>query len=290
MTLALTAAAIVRFDNRWHLFCTIRSVRRSHQIEYLSFDDWPQANAATRHVLTITNGYFCAPQIFYFEPHRKWYLIYQALDKNRKVALQPVCSTSTNLGDPRSWTPPAFLYPAHPDNVEGWIDFWIICDDAKAHLFFTSNNGKMWRAETALSKFPFGWSRPAIVLRGDIFEASHTYHLKGMNQFITVIEASAAGDRRYYKAYVADRLDGEWRALSATPEKPFASPLNVTADGKPWTDSYSHGEFLRAGYNQRMEIDPANLQFLYQGVTDEARRGKKYGDIPWRLGLLKPAW
>ena len=170
--LSVKDPSIVRFDNHWHLFCTIRSVRRSHQIEYLSFDDWPQANAATRHVLTITNGYFCAPQIFYFEPHRKWYLIYQALDKNRKVTLQPACSTSANVGDPHSWTPPAFLYPAHPDTVEGWIDFWIICDDAKAHLFFTSNNGKLWRAETKLSQFPFGWNRPAVVLRGDIFEAS----------------------------------------------------------------------------------------------------------------------
>ena len=93
-----------------------------------------------------------------------------------------------------------------------------------------------------------------------------------------------------YKAYVADQLDGEWQPLAATPDKPFASPLNVTVGGTVWTDSYSHGEFLRAGHDQRMEIDPANLAFLFQGVTDEARRGKKYGDIPWRLGLLKPAW
>src|SRR6266850_543805 len=44
--------SIVRFDNRWHLFCTIRSQKRTHQIEYLSFDDWKDANAATRHLLT----------------------------------------------------------------------------------------------------------------------------------------------------------------------------------------------------------------------------------------------
>ena len=89
---------------------------------------------------------------------------------------------------------------------------------------------------------------------------------------------------------LADRLDGEWKPLAATLEEPFAATRNVTGDGASWTDSYSHGEFLRVGHNQCMEIDPANLTFLFQGVTDEARRGKKYGEIPWRLGLLKPAW
>ena len=38
-----------------------------------------------------------------------------------------------------------------------------------------------------------------------------------------------------------------------------------------------------------LEVDPVNLRFLFQGVTDEAKRGKAYGDIPWRLGILEPA-
>jgi hypothetical protein len=289
--------SIVHYEGRWHLFCTIRSQKRTHQIEYLSFDDWNHADAAPRHLLTVTSGYFCAPQVFYFEPQRKWYLIYQALDENRKVKLQPVFSTSTNFAAPQSWSAPVFLYPAHPDNVEGWIDFWVICDDAKAHLFFTSNNGKLWRAETKLADFPFGWSKPAVVLRADIFEASHTYRVKGThpqplqgeerNQYLTIVEAVGEGSRRYYKAYVADRLDGEWKPLAATAEKPFAGPGNVRFDGPQWTDSFSHGELLRTGCDQRMEVDPANLTFLYQGVSDATRRGKKYGDISWRLGLLK---
>lgn len=280
--------SVVRFDSRWHLFCTIRSQKRTHQIEYVSFDDWKSASAAPRHLLTVTNGYFCAPQVFYFEPHRKWYLIYQASDRARKVALQPAFSTSTNLAEPRSWTTPLFLYPAHPENVEGWIDFWVICDDAKAHLFFTSNNGKMWRAETKLADFPYGWSQPQVVLRGDIFEASHTYRLKGRNQFLTVIEAIGKSGHRYYKAYVADKLDGEWKPLAATAELPFASPANVQAEGNAWTDSFSHGELLRVGHDQRLEVDPSNLAFLFQGVSGKDRAGKKYGEIPWRLGLLRP--
>src|SRR5437667_12862759 len=119
--------------------------------------------------------------------------------------LQPAYSISTNIAAPDSWSPPTRLYQKTPDNVTAWIDFWVICDAAKAHLFFTSNNGLMWRAETRLADFPGGWTPPAVVLRDDIFEASHTYRLHGLNQYLTLVEAQAEDGRRYYKAYLADR-------------------------------------------------------------------------------------
>ena len=159
------------------------------------------------------------------------------------------------------------------------------CDDRRAHLFFTSNNGLMWRAETALAKFPHGWSEPQVVLRDDIFEASHTYRIRGMNRYLTLVEAQA-GIRRYYKAYVTDHLDGDWRPLAATREKPFASVANITISSEKWAESISHGELIRAGHDERLEIEPAQLQFLYQGVLDADMQGKPYGRIPWRLGLL----
>jgi hypothetical protein len=280
--------SVVFFEGKWHLFTTIRSVKRTHQIEYVSFSDWNKARLAERHILTITNNYFCAPQVFYFTPHKKWYLIYQASHLGRKPSLQPAFSTSDKLDDPGSWTRPVFLFEEHPDNVKAWIDFWVICDNSRAYLFFTSNNGLMWRSETGLAKFPHGWTTPAVVLRGDIFEASHTYRLKGEARYLTVIEAIGHG-RRYYKAYVANQLGGEWEPLAASEQKAFASRNNVRETNSHWTDSFSHGEFLRAGFDEKMEIDPANLQFLFQGVTDQAMAGKEYGKIPWQLGLLKPA-
>jgi len=280
---------IVRFGDRWHLFCTIRSEKHTHQIEYLTFDDWPNANAARRHLLKISDGYFCAPQVFYFTPHRRWYLLHQTAEPSRKPSLQPAVSTSPDIADPNSWSKPQLLFAEHPANITAWIDFWIICDESKAHLFFTSNNGLMWRSETTLADFPGGWSEPAIVLRGDIFEASHTYRLKGLDRFLTVIEAQGPGGRRYYKAYVADRLDGDWKPLADTPEKPFAGWTNVRDTGAHWTDSISHGELRRVGSDEKMEVDPANLQFLFREVSDERRSGKKYGEIPWQLGLLKSA-
>jgi hypothetical protein len=278
----------VRYKGRWHLFCTIRSQKRSHQIEYFSFADWKQARQAKRQVLTLTDGYFAAPQLFFFALHRKWYLLYQTIDKSRKPELQPAFSTTGDISQPASWSKPTLLFEKQPENVTMWIDFWVICDDTRAHLFFTSLDGQMWRSETRLADFPRGWSQPAVVLRGDIFEASHTYRLKGMQKYLTLIEAQADG-RRYYKAYLADRLDGAWSPLAATKVQPFAGPVNVRDASTHWTDSFSHGELIREGYDQTLEVDPANLRFVFQGVTHEAMRGKPYGEIPWKLGLLEAA-
>lgn len=283
---AIKDPTIVHHDGRWHLFCTIRSRKRSHQIEYLTFVDWSEAERAERDVLKLTDGYFCAPQVFYFSPHKRWYLIYQVIEPSRKPTLQPAFSTTADLSDPDSWSRPELLFREHPANVAMWIDFWVICDKTCAHLFFTSLDGRMWRSETEISQFPHGWSEPKIVLTGDIFEASHAYRLKGHDQYFTIVEAQNNG-RRYQKAYLADRLDGEWRPLAATRERPFASPRNVRNTSERWTDSFSHGELIRAGVDERLEIDPHGLQFLCQGVSDEHRQGKPYGEIPWRLGLLK---
>ena len=283
---------VVRFGGRWHLFCTIRSEKRSHQVEYLNFADWKDANTAGRHVLKISDGYYCAPQVFFFAPHRRWYMILQVADPTRKVPLQSAYSTTETIDDPDSWSKPVLLYKdRHPNTVSAWIDFWVVCDDAKAHLFFTSNNGLMWRAETKLADFPHGWTDPSVVLRGDVFEGSCTYSLMGTGKYLSLVEAEAhrPGGWRYYKAYLADTLDGEWKPLADTWDKPFAGPPNVAFAGEKWTESISHGELLRAGHDQKLEVDPSNLRFLYQGVLENDRRGKIYGRIPWRLGILEPA-
>ena len=280
--------SIVRYGGQWHLFCTIRSQKRTHQIEYLSFADWKDAPAAEHRVMKLSSGYFCAPQVFYFTPQNKWYMILQVDDQTRARSLQPVYSTTGDISDPYSWTKPVLLYPRQPLNVSHWIDFWVICDDTQAHLFFTSNDGHMWHARTALADFPRGFSEPRVVLTGDVFEASHTYRLKGTQDYLTLIEAVGRG-RRYYQAYLADSLDGQWNLLAATQEHPFAGAANVRDAGPHWADSISHGELLRDGYDQHLEVDPAHLRFLFQGVTDEAMRGKSYGQIPWQLGILEPA-
>lgn len=287
--LAVKDPSIVRFQDRWHLFCTLRKNKTGNgriRIGYLSFADWSEAAEADWSVLDLTLGYHGAPQIFYFQPHQKWYLIYQAEDASRQLKYGPCFSTNDDISDPDGWTLPEPLYVVKEGNKAG-LDFWVICDAEKAHLFFTTLDGRMWRAETSLTQFPKrGWSDPAVVLKADIFEASHTYRLKGRDQYFTIVEAQA-GKRRYFKGYLADRLDGEWRPLAGSRNKPLVSPLNVVNQKQSWATSYSHGEFLRSSYDQRLEIDPESLQLLFQGVNDEEYRRGNYGQIPWRLGVLR---
>ena len=284
---AIKDPSVVRFDGKWHVFCTLRGSKRTHATGYFQFKDWSDAPKASLTVLPNYDGFFCAPQVFYFTPHKKWYLICQAVANDWEPKYQPAFCTNTDVGNPDGWTKLKPLWDVKPPKVKSWLDFWIICDEAKAHLFYTSMDGKMWRAETALAKFPHGWSEPVIALEGDVFEASHTYSLKGSGKFITLIEAQNGHGWRYYKSYVADKLDGTWKPIAAEKDSAFASMKNVEQGSSKWTDAVSHGELIRASHDEKLEVDPEALQFLIQGVLDADRRGKKYGDIPWRLGLLQ---
>ena len=53
-----------------------------------------------------------------------------------------------------------------------------------------------------------------------------------------------------------------------------------------WAGQVSHGEMIRDKNDERMELDPDNLQFLYQGIGDSENRGD-YGALPYKLGLLR---
>lgn len=279
---------IVFHDGRWHLFMTVKLPKRS-AIEYCSFEHWKDANASPRTLLAISDSdYFCAPQVFYFTPHKKWYLVYQmGVPTSKKMWV--AYSTTTNIADPASWTAAKPMLDGGPEDPRtvGGLDYWIICDDDRAYLFYTSLNGKMWRLWTDLEDFPRGFDHCEVALDAKIFEASHTYRVKGSEKYLTVIEENG---RRFYKAYLADRLDGDWRPLAYTAERPFASWKNVkpAAGVEAWTDNISHGELIRDGNDQMLTVDPANWQFLFQGMFDKDKSKKGYGHFEWRLGLLKP--
>lgn len=287
--------SVVFHKGRWHVFHTTRSAIRSHRVEYVSFRRWEEANASKRRVLKCRGEeYVAAPQVFYFRPHKKWYLVCQVIEKGRKPALQPAYSTTENIENPNSWSPATLLFSEQPKGVSQWIDFWVICDERRAYLFFSSLDGRLWRSSTDLSDFPGGFGPCEVVLTADepawrLHEASCTYRIKGANKYLTIVEAirkAAPSGRRFYVAYVADRLDGGWTPLAASTEKPFASADNVVQPQPPWTDNVSHGELIRAGYEESLTVDPGDLRFVIQAVLEKDAAGKKYGEIPWRLGLL----
>jgi hypothetical protein len=144
----------------------------------------------------------------------------------------------------------------------------------------------MWREQTRVADFPHGWGDPVVALDADVFEASHTYAIQGTSLYVTVIEAQHPDGGRYYKAYVARQLADRWQPLADSVDRSFASSGNLRFTGERWTESVSHGELLRAGTDERMEINPHKLQMIFQGVLHEQMQGRPYGQIPWRLGLL----
>ena len=111
-----------------------------------------------------------------------------------------------------------------------------------------------------------------------------TYKIKGTDKYLTLVEG--LGPSRYYRAYISDRLDGEWTPIpdADTYEEPFAGINNVTfEDGvEPWTSDISHGELIRDGYDETLTIDPENLQMLFQGRDPDS--GGRIHALPYRLG------
>lgn len=279
---------VVFHEGRWHLFMTVKLPGRT-AIEYCSFEKWEDADASRRTLVAVSDSkYFGAPQVFYFTPHKRWYLVFQVGVPNTKK-MWVAFSTTTTIGDPASWSNAQPMLDGGPDDPRevGGLDYWIICDDERAYLFLTSLDGRMWRLWTRLEDFPRGFAHCELALQAKIFEASHTYKLKGRDQYLTIVEENG---QRCYKAFVADRLDGKWTPLADTFERPFAGAKNIQpAKGvERWTDNVSHGELIRDGNDQTMTVDAADLRFVFQGMLESDKTGKEYGAFQWRIGMLTP--
>lgn len=283
---------IVNVDGRWHVFATTANTSMAWSLVYFTFMDWAQADAAPLYYLDNNppnlRGYHAAPQVFYFAPQAKWYLIFQSG--------QPQYSTNDDIGKPEAWTQPVNFYASEPPGYTAakgaagfWLDFFVICDDVNCHLFFTDDDGELFRSQTTVASFPMGFGDVTVAIQGvkeTVFEGSAHYHIKGTSSYLTLIEAFGPTGNRFYRSFVASSLDGTWYGLADSWTNPFAGKNNVTfADGVAWTNDISHGELVRSGYDQKLEIDPANLQFFYQGV-DPTQTSVEYPLWPWKLALL----
>jgi enterochelin esterase-like enzyme len=301
---------IFRYQDRWHVYATAfmvsgpaaaallnpnvnqpatgqaRGGGGGWNMVHLSFADWKDApNAKLFYLDTVPgfDGYKCAPEVFYFAPQKKWYYIFQTQ--------RPAYSTSVTPDDPKSWTAPQQFFTPDIPTPRLPIDYHCIGDGEHLYLFFTGDDGNFYRSRTTYADFPQGFSSPVIAMRGTrntVFEGSFTYKIKGVDQYLTCVEAMSP--TRYYRAYVADKLDGEWYPVEGfdTFASPFAGIRNVTFEAgvEPWSGQVSHGEMVREGNDERMILDPNNLMFLYQGIADADNRGD-YGRLPYRLGLLR---
>lgn len=296
---------IFRYHDKWEIYATAYMVsgpaaaaflnpgtnpppRRggTFNMIHVSFADWkdaPQAKLDYMDAKPGFGGYRCAPEVFYFSPQKKWYYTFQTQP--------PVYCTSDTPDDPMSWSAPQPFFAPHTPMPNLPIDFHFIGDGQYMYMFFTGDDGNFYRSRTAYADFPKGFSAPVIAMHGTrntVFEAGFTYKIKGVDKYLTCVEA--LGPTRYYRAYVADKLDGEWSPVAGfdTFEHPFAGANNMGFDDgvAPWSGQVSHGEMIREVNDERMVLDPDNLMFLYQGLSNAENHGD-YGRLPYKVGLLR---
>ena len=74
--------SVIRYKKQWLVFGTVANTAGDWSLFYTTFRDWSQAAAAPQSFLedvsAIGPGYRAAPQVFYFAPKKKWYLVFQS--------------------------------------------------------------------------------------------------------------------------------------------------------------------------------------------------------------------
>ena len=279
---AVKDPSVVSFEDRWHLFYTARG-KSQYTTGYVSAESLEELDKAPRHQLKQIRGsgevYGCAPQVFYFRPQERWYLICQTFDSN----YQPVYSTTPTIDRPDSWSKPVPLVAK--DDGTKWIDFWVICDESTAYLFYTRGHRDLYAMTTDLGDFPNGFADPRRVF-GPVHEAVHIYRAKGLDQYHMFYETRVPGadDLRRWGLAVAEHPLGPWRKMSD--EFAVGGQIVYPADTQKWTEEVSHGEVIRTGHDERLEYDPKDVSLLIQGLRISEHQGP-YPDLPWRLGIIQ---
>jgi hypothetical protein len=279
---------IVNYRGKWRLFYTI-SRKEPGGIGYVSAERLDLLNTAPRHRLSQFNGQTSdskggAPQVFYFEPQKLWYLIYQTKDFNR----QPVYSTTPTIDKPQSWSETKNLMPREEPDVK-WIDFWIICDDDNAYFFYSRGRKDVYVRWTKIDDFPNGFGPAHLAfspMPEPLTEAVHIYKVKGRKQYHMFYETRPPGeDIRRYGLATASNLLGPWTRVAD--DFAIGDKLIFPKQTDRWTDVVSHGEMIRSGYNQKLEYDPADTRFLIQGIRSKQHRDEAQRP-GWGMGIIKP--
>jgi len=260
---------IVYSGGKYHVFYTGANQSGGWQMLYTSASTLDGLKNAQRTYLSkIGESYFCAPQVFYFEPHGLWYLIYQ--DGTYGAAY----ATSSNIADPNSWSGPKKL------SISGntGLDYYVICDDNYAYLYNSPNDRNVYVRKTTLANFPNGWGSPSVAI-SNTWEGHNIYKSLADGKYYLISEDYT--DNRHYELYTSSSAGGPWTLLND--KWAYRGNLSYTAD--KWTTNVSHGELIRAGVNQKMEINDINrVDFLIQGTNNTSG---EYQQIVWDLGVIR---
>ena len=113
----------------------------------------------------------------------------------------------------------------------------------------------------------------------DTFEGSEVYQSLADGKYYMLVENMKDG--RYYALWSSSGAGGPWTKVA---EK-WVWRGNMVYNADKWTTNVSHGELIRAGYNQKLEINDINrVDFLIQGTTSLSG---EYQQIIWDLGVIR---
>jgi len=317
---AVKDPTIVYFNGKYHMFYTSKATkstkanmkylsRGASAVGYVCSPTLEGFNRAKRYNLdAIVQDIIIAPQVFYFEPHKLWYLIAQTTVDGRP-GLMPIYLTNPDIENVAGWSKPKVI-KTNKTNNGFWIDFWVICDDAKAHLFYTDHEGSMFRFECPVEEFPDGYAgekeETVLTERGEneigrwrLHEGSHIYYVRKADKYLALLEAVYPhptrknywdSRNRFMFAMVADKLEGPWERVEPDGNEFAGDPAYLyNPDGsKSAYDQVSHFELIRAGYDQKLEIEDYNLQLLFQAFDAEnIGDDYDYNDLPWELAVMR---
>ncbi|NOR75737.1 MAG: hypothetical protein GQ525_11325 [Draconibacterium sp.] len=315
---AVKDPSIVYYKNKYHLFYTAKSEmqidgksRYSISCAYTSAETLENINNAERfNIDSIVGDMVIAPQVFYFEPQKLWYIIaHTKVIVENKSRLMPIYLTNPNIENVHGWSEITMIKTARSE-YSFWIDFWVICDDKNAHMFYSDQKGSVWRLECPLNSFPEGFSKskPELALYVNhideeiswkMFEAVHIYHVKKENKYLAFLEGAykhpanendVDARSRFIFGMTADSLNGEWKRLEKEQNIFLANAVNMYSENGKATQytQVSHPELIRYGYNQKLEIEDYNFTMLFQ-TFDGSRFTDtyKYDELPWELILMK---
>ena len=258
--------SIVYYNGKYHMFYTSRDANY-WRMGYATAGYIQNLQYMPHFLMSSLNGgtYFCAPQVFYFNAKGKWYLIYQS-------GLGATYSTNSDVATYYNWSAGKAM------GITDGIDFWCISDGTKVYCFYSAQDGShtIKRRSTSVANFPTGWSAATIVAT-NTFEAPHVYKNKADGKYYMICEDLG----RYFELWTASSLGATWTQVS---EK-WASASQLAYNADHWTDQVSHGEIIRSGYNELLEITNIDkCDVLIQGVVNGTYTN--YISIPYDLGLI----